>query len=63
MEAVFSFFHNFPFISIILSMVCATVTSILPARHARRLARGGNAAFVAAGAGRVRAGRTAARGV
>ena len=37
MEAVFSFFHNFPFISIILSMVCATVTSILPARHARRL--------------------------
>ena len=31
------FLHNFPFFSIILSMVCATVTSILPARYARRL--------------------------
>lgn len=37
MEAVFSFFHNFPFISIILMMVCATITSILPPRYARRL--------------------------
>lgn len=34
------FFHNFPFFSIILSMVCATISSILPARYARRLTFG-----------------------